>query len=61
MSEERDNFQTPPESSPRWVGIAVIGLAIISTAWARMERDQPRTEGATGLDESAPVCKTWRK
>jgi hypothetical protein len=30
MSEERENFQTVTEGSPRWMGIAVIALAVIS-------------------------------
>jgi hypothetical protein len=32
MSDERDNFEstTPTEGSPRWMGLAVVGLAILS-------------------------------
>ena len=52
MSEERDNFQTPPESSPRWVGIAVIGLAIISLtgvgmAWNATSRAEKAQQALT--------------
>jgi len=32
MSEEQDNFQTTSEGSPRWMGIAVVALAVLSIA-----------------------------
>ena len=52
MSEERDNFQTPPQSSPRWIGIAVIGLAIISLTGVGMAWN------ATGRAEKAQQALT---
>jgi septal ring factor EnvC (AmiA/AmiB activator) len=30
MSEERDNFEPTTEGTPRWMGLAVVGLAILS-------------------------------
>jgi hypothetical protein len=36
MSEEREIFQPTTEGSPRWMGLAVIGLAIISLAGVGM-------------------------
>ena len=30
MSEERDNFQPAMEGSPRWMGLAMVGLAVLS-------------------------------
>jgi chromosome segregation ATPase len=30
MTEDRDNFQATTESAPRWMGLAVIGLAVLS-------------------------------
>src|ERR1039458_2689657 len=30
MSEERENFQSTREGSPRWMGLAMVGLAVIS-------------------------------
>jgi small-conductance mechanosensitive channel len=30
MIEERDNFQTATEGAPRWMGLAVVGLAVLS-------------------------------
>ena len=32
MSEGQDNFQPTTEGSPRWMGIAVVVLAILSVA-----------------------------
>lgn len=36
MSEGQDNFQTTTEGSPRWMGIAVVVLAILSVAGVGM-------------------------
>jgi len=30
MTEERENFQSTGEGSPRWIGLAVVGLAVLS-------------------------------
>ena len=30
MIEERDNFQSATEGAPRWMGLAVVGLAVLS-------------------------------
>ena len=30
MSEERENFQSTTEGSPRWMGLAMVGLAVLS-------------------------------
>ena len=32
MTDERENYQTTTEGTPRWMGLAVVGLAVLSLA-----------------------------
>ena len=60
MSEERENFQPTTEGSPRWMGLAVVGLAVLSLigvglAWNATRPRAGRRAGIVRTNEDVPA------
>jgi chromosome segregation ATPase len=60
MTEERENFQPGTEGTPRWMGLAVVGLAILSLVGVGMAWNA--TSHARGAEQAlAAQSKTFQQ
>jgi chromosome segregation ATPase len=60
MTEERENFQSATEGAPRWMGLAVVGLAVLSLIGVGMAWNA--TSHARGAEQAfAAQSKTFQQ